>query len=462
MYAYSLHELLAHHPPANPLLPQLRTLVFHDGYPCFTLVRFFLTPTLERLKIKSHAIYEPDVVSLMNEVVANHKNLRYLSLDLWRDDGSVLRGGFVFSKRLAAPTDAEASALMSLFRALPDLQVYHGLLNMSAARTEALAALPRLATVHIDIKRAEIKTVAAAARLRVRDPYAGLWFASLTSLSLSLDRLDVDTETFLGAIQSPSLQKLMIDFEEQPDTGMVQKHCAAIARAPYRDSFTTLELVCECYKDKDERRDRLIVGEALRPLYALHGIRTVIVRRFVLFAGSDTLRDIAQAWPQLEILSLACVNMWEERRPDDPRIVLADLVPFVLACPRLRGLDIELHADEVSDAEVLAQLLPAPSQSPLEYLAVNYGPIVDAQRVADFLLHVFPALRLLWHTGVNGVRPYCEEPYTYQREWEEVRDLVEPLHREGSESWTPTDRRNMPLGPFVVDEPLLSRVMWKW
>ncbi|EIW55804.1 uncharacterized protein TRAVEDRAFT_22242 [Trametes versicolor FP-101664 SS1] len=231
MYAYPLHELLDHHLPANPLLPQLRTLVFHDSYPYFTLVRFFLTPTLERLKIKAHAIYEPDVVSLMNEVVANHKNLRYLSLDLRRDDGSVLRGGFVFSRRLAAPTDAEASALMSLFRALPDLQVYHGLLNMSAARTEALAALPRLATVHIDITRAEVKTVAAAARLRVRDPYAGLWFASLTSLSLSLDRLDVDTETFLGAIQSPGLQKLMIDFEEQPAAAELRNRLAVTARA---------------------------------------------------------------------------------------------------------------------------------------------------------------------------------------------------------------------------------------
>ncbi|EIW55805.1 uncharacterized protein TRAVEDRAFT_22243 [Trametes versicolor FP-101664 SS1] len=458
--ADSLAVLFALHPPAQPPLPQLRTLNWVgslEEHSC--LVRYLLTPTLKCLRFDSFDIPESDVISLMEDVRAVCRGLKCLVLHFKTRDGPMCRIPDVLKSACISPDWLNVS-LLPLLRDLPELQTYKAIWNMTAPRVEALAMLPQLTTLHLSFDFGAIEAVTA----RLPVPQDVPFFPALKTLFLAVDELDEHANVFLGAIQSPALQVLVLYAEKQPTAAELHDSLAVIARAPYRYSLTTLQLDTPVYDHGGMGFD---VGDAIYPLYALPGIRTLIFRGFIISAGPDTLRDIAHAWPKLEVLALCCIPL-PQPMSGVPRVTLADLVPFALQCPRLRALALEIHDATVPDAAAIAQLLPTPSRHALQILAVHNAPDVDAHQAAAFLARLFPELRDLRHSSsadfIAGfeivwvrIRPdydWMRIQHDYQDKWAMVDDLLagratalpdEPLDRHDVR-----DMQCAEVRPFVV------------
>ncbi|EIW63932.1 uncharacterized protein TRAVEDRAFT_16184 [Trametes versicolor FP-101664 SS1] len=361
----------------------------------------FLTPTIRGLELASNDLSVSTVVPLFAEVVAVCRDLTHLQCTsrLYQE---------------SKPAGPDGETLTQLLRGMPKLE-------------KVLATLPKLATLELTMDSKETDALAASAAAGAR---AGRWFNTLVRLGLAVEQMDQNTAVFLCAVRSGCLRgfaELQLRTLNGPGSVLLQQRLETLAHSPFRNSLNRVVLDHVAPFEINGVEVPLDLAHALQPLYAVPHIRHFTIRGSSLLANARlALRDIAHAWPELEALALI------SHRDDSVGavagcITLEDLVQLPRRCPRLRRLELHLHAETVPDAATLARLLPEPSQSPLRGpLVVHSAPIVDADRVADFLAHLFPALDDVSYEGAveGSIFGGGRASWVSREKWEKVGRLL--------------------------------------
>ncbi|KAI0646228.1 hypothetical protein C8Q79DRAFT_909525 [Trametes meyenii] len=391
----------------RPLLPKLRELIWRETRSAyFSFIYQLLTPTIRRLRIMAcdHDLENDVMVALLDHastVCTEVEVLEICSDDLGDD--------------MPTCNTAVGHALAQFLRLQQNLTQFWGEVYLSAECVRTLAELPKLELLELYVQHEETHSLAtAAAQLSSEQP----WFSSLRTLSLNVHQLDHDTEVLLGAIQSQTLAELLILTHCHPDTDTVHQHLEAVARAPYRRTLTGIQMEYE-RQPWETDRPPVAIGTALKPLYALPQMEYAIINAYSLVVDAPAIRDIANAWPALEILALISYNPSHQL---DGCLSLSDLVPLALKCPELLTLEVHLNAMAVPNQQTTERLLPGPSQSQMRCLTAFDAPINEPERVADFLKRMFPRLNEAEYRGAARF-PY-ESQQLFEWRWKSVQDLL--------------------------------------
>ncbi|KAH9846394.1 hypothetical protein C2E23DRAFT_890904 [Lenzites betulinus] len=394
-----------------PLLPKLLSLSWHEIRPqYFSFIHLFLAPTIQAMHITVAELEAPILMAFFANARRVCKNVETFHIcSETVHDVMPTFDGFV------------GDALAEYLRSLQKLKEFCAEICLSARCVETLAALPRLATVEMFLHDAVVKAVAAYPIHAPRGTRG--WFAALEMIALNVDHLDHHTKKLLGRFQGDVLRELLIQSVRQPTTAELAAHLEVVRRAPYADALETLQLEFEQPHDETHTPPvALDVGAALKPLYALPQIDTLIIRSFALAVDGRALRTIAEAWPRLEALSLISYA------PHPPAAGncagLADLVPLALRCERLLVLELHLEAFVVPDRAARERLMPAatgPSRCPLRCLTVFNAPLVDPRAAVAFLERLFPKV---WEVEYRGgaVFPHDAQDL-FARNWGTVQAI---------------------------------------
>ncbi|OJT04497.1 hypothetical protein TRAPUB_4767 [Trametes pubescens] len=444
----ALSALATYRPTGQPLMPKLHTLFWEEHDPELAFhPNLFLPPTILRLQLFSEVLNPSKVTPLLAEVGAACGNLTHLRMSVY--DGKM------------PWTDADYDAFARILRGMPKLEALEGYSDLSVSCVEALAALPKLATLELHTEDMNMDALATSA---VSGARAGQWFNALRCLRLGALYMDGNTTTFLAAIRSQGLQELKFLIEYEPETHALKKRLRTLARSPYRHSLNIFDFFTTSPFQVDGAEVPLDLEHALQPLYAFPHIRLLTIRSRSFLAGaSRALHDIANAWPELESLVLASYKK-------DPVeavagcITLEDLVQLTRRCPRLRDLQLHLNAEVVPDATTLARLMPEPSQSPLGLggcMVVHNAPIVDPGQVADFLARLFPALESVIYMGADL---YYEDgksdPSTFLAKWWRVKRLLGEKNKALKKAASGSSSSGRPSTAAVLQTPYLRASSW--
>lgn len=122
--------------------------------------------------------------------------------------------------------------------------------------------------------------------------------------------------------------------------------------------------------------------------------------------------DIAQAWPQLERLSIGNNRYARHHRPPS---IQDTLLPFVHHCPNLSRLEVTFNGNCALKPEEVANVLPNGMRSPSRVTSFSsiHSPIEEPDAIAAFLVRIFPDLK---EVGYDGSRFWSEDG------WEDVSD----------------------------------------
>lgn len=141
------------------------------------------------------------------------------------------------------------------------------------------------------------------------------------------------------------------------------------------------------------------------------------------------LRTMALSWPHLEVLEI-----FEWATDTVPKVTLAGLLPLLASCTRLSQLTLRINA--LTDIPRFAQVGDLPPRNEMRYLNVCTSPIQVPQKVAAFLITVFPNLAQLhygWqYSGRDGeiINLGTGQESGYYRAWREVFNLLSPIFKQ--------------------------------
>ncbi|KAI0826704.1 hypothetical protein BC628DRAFT_1437586 [Trametes gibbosa] len=388
----------------KPLLPHLKALSWYETRPLmFSFVHHLLTPTINTLNL-SPAEFPPLVTkSFFDHAGTVCKDIENLCLF------SRYRGA-----ELQEFEDGAGDAFVRFLKGQRRLVKFTGQFYLSAKCVEALAALPNLTIVHIYLWNVVVEEVVAGLQTACNDG----WFDALELLALEVAELDWSTQKFLGAIQGRSLEELWIQCYYQPDTNTVKQHTEVIRHSPYHDSLTTLQLEFENPPNENMYTPPVDVGEALRALYALPGIDSIVIRSFALTVSGAALRDMTNAWHRLQVLSLIS---YQPHSPENKCISLVDLVPLAQNCVFLCTLEVHLDATNVPDDATLARLMPQQTKGLLQRIVVIDAPLVQPAPVAAYLTRLFPCMCEVEYWGVG--RFQYDAQTIFERNWDVVQEI---------------------------------------
>lgn len=368
-----LQALAVYRPARQPLLPHLRELVWNErSRVYFPFVSLLLTPTVRTLTLTPPGDLTPlDTIPLLEHTGKMCPLLEKFEIYIATEPGS----------DVLDCTGVVGDALARFLRGMPELTECILQAPVSTSCVEVLAVHPKLLVVHLHLLPPEMEEVAAlAARRSGSDP----WFDLLKTFALSVCQLGDNTKTFLATIRSRSLSTLFLESRIQPETFVVTEHMDLVARSVFRKALSAIQLAL--YHLSDDANPVLDLGEALRPLYALPYMDTVLVSCCEMDITPTTLEDIANAWHELAILSLRNHKLGRDR-PRTGRVPLDILTPLAYKCPNLYMLGLQVHADTIPATwhPALAKLLEQPSPSALRRFIAFDSPIVHPGRVASTL-----------------------------------------------------------------------------
>ncbi|KAG0695678.1 hypothetical protein DFH29DRAFT_1083257 [Suillus ampliporus] len=193
------------------------------------------------------------------------------------------------------------------------------------------------------------------------EDFTRLWPGKLTSLSLRCKPIRFDQELRSDTIVfDPDLLEVLFD----------SLHT--------RDAFRYLQCIRVSQSSNYTRKLEVITIETLRPLFHLAHLRVVEINTASSISLSEEdLKEVAAAWPCLEVLLLNKELGWHAPTP----LTAVEVVRFIELCPRLTELCVGItlgHVDEEFD-----HLQPCHSDT-LEDLTLTY-PQVDGYclRVAN-------------------------------------------------------------------------------
>lgn len=404
----ALEALAMHRPAGQPLLPHLRELKWYENsWAYFSFVHLFFTPTIRTLGLTPPDYAPPDIMALLEHASKMCPHLET----------------FTFGTKALVDVELQEAAddaLARFLHGMPTLRRCDCNVYVSANCVEALAALPKLSMLNLKIRDVQPQEKTKIAALATRCSRNGQWFNTIQTLSIHVDQLDESTGAFVGAIHSEDLRNLVIYTHYHPDTYMVKKQLEVAVHSRFRESLRAVELELGHPRFESAPLPFLDVGEALRPLYSLPHIERLIIRSYAMYAGADTLQDIAHAWRRLNTLSLISYTRYLLQT----RVITLDaLAPLARKCPNLDVLELSMSAADLPDKATLAQL-PDPSPCRLRSLTVFNAPINGSvDQVAGFLGKLFPHMDEVVYCGAE--RASREQQGAYEGLWKKVRVLLE-------------------------------------
>jgi hypothetical protein len=164
-----------------------------------------------------------------------------------------------------------------------------------------------------------------------------------------------------------------------------------------------------------------IPGDIIYPLFSFTNLKVLEFGPGCPFAPDDALiRDIAKAFPQLQILHLGSSYGSGGRT----NVTLPGLVPLVQYCPELWSLGIVV---DTSNIDLLSDRKPGHGFSNRKIRSLDLGDsrISKPAKVASFLSDIFPRLRIIDTDYHFDERSTAHEKELYEKLWKEVADLIE-------------------------------------
>lgn len=287
---------------------------------------------------------------------------------------------------------AGSGSLVSVLGVAASLEV----LNLNVFADEELwstiSRLPRLTKLSIPVASAfnsdpaKLHTFAVLSQLELYSP-------TLTLASLAL-----------RASSFPSVCEFKFHFTREPD----REDLEDVVSSDVRDFVDAVVIACStrqlCSFEVDraipawvgwEELEEFIKTEVFRPL-----LQCTNMRRFGIFAGwymdadDEFLRQVAEAWPKIEYLTLDASEQW----PHISRITLKGLEPLAIHCPQLKTLAVVINCDaplSESDTNATAQGHPQ-RQTALQELGVGGSRVASPEDVALYLSTRFANLSTIW------------------------------------------------------------------
>ncbi|EIW55795.1 uncharacterized protein TRAVEDRAFT_66087 [Trametes versicolor FP-101664 SS1] len=415
-----LTALAKHLPAGQPLIPKLHTLIWDESRSETFGLHLFLTPAIRHVELTLRNGDPSKLMSLLTQMDAVRKTLTYLKMTI----GTSREGEMKCTGPLS-------DALARFLSSMPELKdFYCAIWSLSAGCVEALAALPKLAKLTLYVGEQDKHAWIASAASHTRS--GAHWFRALKYLGLYTEQMDRGITAFLAAVQSDHLQELLVRVSHPPAGyhGLKQELGILGSQCPYRDSLATVEITFRrpsAYGSSNTSTDQsllnlLDVEYVLQLFYVFPRIRKFTTIGWALYAGGKSLPRLANAWPELESLTMYGYSVPESfMEGHTGNIVLEDLARIPRLLPRLRTLELQVDASVVPDAQTVARLLPEPSQSPLRSLIARNALITDADQVASFLARVFPELeqvayaRMVGYLGSQGA--------TIGEKWSKVESI---------------------------------------
>lgn len=419
------------------ILPNLHTLYWlpasytHD--PDILLhAKLFLHPRLTRLAAylpirasDSFLINPPD--DFFSEVLARAPNLTKIDL------------------RMDVPARYISSPICDLLRQLPDLEKvvlpeYH----ITSAVLGVLQTLPKLRVIQFEYGPAQgcgdpadilalSPNLGAGAFPALADLSLSTPFYSLTALLPSLGGLThlyVDAPTLQTSLDVSSFLSVL----PNGCPCLVALYLELLWIRPGEDGDDDDDAPLWADREKED----MLTLDTLRPLLELPLCELTLTHDRPFIISPMEVRQLARAWPQIEVLVLACepltLELGEEFGVGERggALPLSVLVTFARLCPALRTLGLFLDASTI-EADVAAwgvtPALNMPSHSPhktkrivsedeleeekfpptpfknLKKLTVGVSPIDDAPAIALALSHLLPPTCVVecgvtWHLEV--------------------------------------------------------------
>jgi hypothetical protein len=149
----------------------------------------------------------------------------------------------------------------------------------------------------------------------------------------------------------------------------------------------------------------------LRPLFAFTKLEIVEIYYDLHRIDDTLLGEMAQAWPQLERLTLG-----NNTEVNGTKVTLAGLVPLARFCPNLEATWLPF---DVSNIERPGRKF---RNRQLTKLGIGYSNIKDAMAVAEFLSDIFPNLCSISCPTQNRA---------HKEKWVEVVKMLDTWRREG-------------------------------
>ncbi|KAH7915566.1 hypothetical protein BJ138DRAFT_1077244 [Hygrophoropsis aurantiaca] len=140
---------------------------------------------------------------------------------------------------------------------------------------------------------------------------------------------------------------------------------------------------------------------AFRPLLSFKNLTHFSVRCPDTFDLNDQgLKEIATAWPHLEVLDMASSWVWDRR----PRITLPGLIPLLAHCPHLHTLSLGIDATR----PITTFVRPGNGVCNTLICSLRLGgsPIRHPLDVAAFLSNIMPCVREIINDPQGGVDKY--------------------------------------------------------
>ncbi len=250
----------------------------------------------------------------------------------------------------------------------------------------ALAHLARMPTLNIlrFLCRGDMKPIQSSGR--------GFNFPNLRILDLTIESLTEDIVDFFTSIQGPSILRLDITIiSADPPKSLMHRLLSAMCKAPYHDTLKYLSLTVKGHKELEPPIER----EAFAPLFASPFPN--LINLFLAFPSMDPtdqfLRDLATAYPKLEVLSL--LRPGSAPRLIVPSATLEGAHALAVSCRSLNTLALAFNTGPHLGLQARWK---AAECSNLRSWCVLGSDIKDSavEDLARYLAFVFPNLEKLW------------------------------------------------------------------
>ncbi|KAJ7151237.1 hypothetical protein C8R46DRAFT_1358121 [Mycena filopes] len=346
----------------NPLLPQLNCLSWKiTSEVMFPFLDLFLSPSITVLLLWPK--HSPALTAFLRRLKMALPNLSRVS---------------IYPPENPEGADTLASVACGAICQYQTLQSVN-LPGIDPAYASQLATMPNLQRLCLEyVEDADPQSLEGF-------PNGG--FLALSSLSLSAQGITLAPALF-RAVSAAPLKRITIAHVRTPTMEQWAELYSVLRPC---DSLCAVEIT-QVWPDFSGPLPAPLSPKLLRPLLASPNMTTLILCSAGDFDIDDeTLRWMAQSWPNLKHLSLTTPNLMS---PLVPRATLDSLAPFVAHCPELEHLEYRLDArirpkfKQTAETRIWNDGLTA-----LHFLD---SPVANPDTVAAFLLNLFLSLETIY------------------------------------------------------------------
>ncbi|KAJ7218206.1 hypothetical protein C8J57DRAFT_1395394 [Mycena rebaudengoi] len=380
--------------PGDHLFPNLEALYWFSATINFPFIRLFLSPRITDIAIlclsRSH-------LSILSTLGCKYPALKHVSISFGVD--------IMESQAVMADGILSISAFVRGLEGIESL----GLHILDQETLECVGHFPTL-------KSLQLQGLPTITSTPIPIPDSPM-FPSL--LECDLEGVEIGPSTrFLEMFSSSPLHSLSVEFTSCAPAAAIEGFYAAVATACPHSILRCLELTHGMDMPETGREAYMVSGKALRALFCFASLRVISIASPVGFDLDDVaMRQIARAWPKIEILHL--ITAFPSTPLTKTRSTLQCLLSFAQYCPNLRTLNLTLDASIVPPLGTTSL-----SQEALTSWNVGYSAISSSRFVSRFISALFPNLRY--------VDPSNDAEISSRNRWKEVKELV-PLFAEGRE-----------------------------